>query len=76
MDEVHTYYTIEVLITNRLGIPGSSWVEYRGENVGYDWWNSLPTRFVSEDEAVNTISKSEDYRNCDWRITKLQSYTK
>ena len=44
MDEVHTYYTIEVLITNRLGIPGSSWVEYRGEGIHYDWLNYSPIR--------------------------------
>lgn len=39
MDETQTYYTIEMLITNRLGIHGSSLVEYRGENICYDWWN-------------------------------------
>lgn len=75
MDEVQTYYTIEILITNRLGIPGSSWVEYRGEGVSYDWWNYSPIRFKSEDEAVHAICKSalfksEDYKYCDWRITK------
>lgn len=77
MDEVQTYYTIEILITDRLGIPGSSWVEYRGEGIGYDWWNYSPIRFKSEDEAVHAINKSEDYRNCDWGGSqKLQSYTK
>ena len=39
MDETQTYYTIEILITNRLRIHGSSFVEYRGENICYDWWN-------------------------------------
>ena len=52
MDEIQTYYTIEILITNRLGIPGSSLVEYRGENIRYDLWNYSPIRFKSEDEAV------------------------
>ena len=37
MDETQTYYTIEALITNRLGIPGASWVEYLYEVVCYDW---------------------------------------
>ena len=58
MDEIQTYYTIEMLITNRLGIPGSSCVEYRGENICYDWWNYSPIRFKSEDEAVCAINKS------------------
>ena len=39
MDEIQTYYTIEILITNRLGITDDSWIEYRGEGIGYDWWN-------------------------------------
>ena len=65
MDEVQTYYTIEIL-----SIPCQSWIEYRGEGVGYDWWNSSPVRFSSEEEAVNAINKSEDYKDCDWRITK------
>ena len=65
IDEVQTYYTIELLCN-----PGQYWIEYRGENVGYDWWNSSPIRFKSEDEVVNAINRSEDYKNCDWRITK------
>lgn len=69
MDEVQTYYTIEILITNRLSMPGSSLVEYRGEGICYDWWNYSSIKFKSEDEAVGAI-KSEDYRNCYWRITK------
>ena len=69
-NEVQTYYTIEILITDNLGIPGPSYVEYRGEGVGYDWWNYSPVRFSSEDEAVNAINKSENYKDCDWRITK------
>ena len=47
MDEIQTYYTIEILITNRLGIPGSSLVEYRGENIRYDLWNYSPIRLTS-----------------------------
>ena len=70
MDEIQTYYTIEILVTNRLGIHGSSWVEYLGEGVGRDWWNYSPVRFSSEEEAINAINKSEDYKDCDWRITK------
>lgn len=70
MDEVQTYYTIEMLITNRLGILGSSQVEYRGEGVGYDLLNYSHIRFKSEDEAVCAINKSEDYKDCDWMITK------
>lgn len=67
MKEIQTYYTIELPHNS---INSTSWVEYRGENVGYDWWNSLPIRFVSEEEAVNTINKSENYKNCNWRIAK------
>ena len=70
IDEIQTYYTIEILITNRLGIPCSSWVEYRGENICYDWWDYSYIRFKSEDEAVCAINKSKDYKDCDWRITK------
>ena len=70
IDEIQTYYTIEILITNRFGIPGSSYVEYRGEGVGYDLLNYSYIRFKSEDEAVCAINKSEDYKDCDWRITK------
>lgn len=69
MEETQIYYTIEIL-TNKFGIQGKSWLEYRGENVGYDWWNYSPIRFKSEEEAVNAINKSEDYKNCDWRIIK------
>ena len=58
MDEIQTYYTIEMLITNRLGIPCSSCVEHRGENICYDWWNYSHIRFKSEDEAVCAINKS------------------
>lgn len=57
-------------MTDNLGMPGSSLVEYRGEGIGYDWWNYSPIRFTSEDEAVYTINRSEDYRNYDWMITK------
>ena len=70
MDEIQTYYTIEILITNRFGIHCSSWVEYRGEGVGYDWWNYSPVRSSSEEDAVNAINKSEDYKDCDCRIIK------
>ena len=70
MNEIQTYYTIEILITDGLGINNSSWVEYRGEDIGYDWWNYSPIRFKSEDEAVKAINKSEIYKDCDWRITK------
>ena len=53
-----------------MGVHGSSLVEYRGENIRYDLWNYSPIRFKSEDEAVCAINKSEDYKDCDWRITK------
>jgi len=65
--EVHCYYTIELPYNS---INSTSWIEYRGENIGYDWWNSSPVRFLSEEEAVNAISNSESYKNCDLRIVK------
>ena len=63
MDEIQTYYTIEILITNRFGIHGASWVEHLYEGVCYDWWNYSSIRFKSEDEAVCAINKSEDYKD-------------
>ena len=71
MDEVQTYYTIEIL-----GIPGPSWIEYHCKNVGYDWWNHSPIKFKSEEEAVCAINQSEDYRSFDLMVTKPQLCTK
>lgn len=76
MDEVQTHYTIEILMTSPLGVTGSSLIEYRGENVGYDWWNYSPIKFKSEEEAVCAINQNEDYRSFDWMVTKPQLYTK
>jgi len=56
------YYTIETL--------HSDWVVYRGEHVGYDWWNHSPIRFSSEEDAIKAISESEDYKDCSWRIVR------
>lgn len=67
MNETQTYYTVEVPYNS---INSTSWIEYRGENIGYDWWNSSPIRFLSEEEAMKAINESNDYKNCDWRVVK------
>lgn len=65
--ETHCHYTVEVPynIANT-----SAWDVYRGENIGYDWWNHPPMLFNTEEEAIKAINESEDYKNCDWRIIK------
>jgi hypothetical protein len=67
MVETKTYYTVELPYNS---INSSSWVEYRGEGIGYDWWNSSPIRFNSEKDAIKAISASNDYKDCNWRITR------
>lgn len=63
----YCYYTVEIPFNE---INSSTWIEYRGEHIGYDWWNTSPMRFNSEEDAVKAISESDDYKNCNWRIVK------
>ena len=46
------------------------WIEYRGDDVGYDWWNSSPKVFLSEDEALDTIANSEYLKHSGWQLCK------
>ena len=64
----HYYYTVEILC--RMLNNTSTWDVYRGEDIGYDWWNYSPMLFNTEVEAIKAINESEDYKNCDWRIIK------
>lgn len=66
MLEAKTYYTIEIPISS---INGSTWIEYRGERMYADWWNSSPMIFESEDAAIKAINES-DYRDCSWRVVR------
>ena len=61
------YYTVE-LPFNSLKYNG--WIEYRGEDIGYDWWNCSPIRFSSAEEAILCIKASKDYSHSKWRIIK------
>lgn len=63
----YCYYTVEIPFN---AINSSAWTEYRGEGIGYDWWNISPMRFNSEEDAVKAINESDDYKNCDWRVVK------
>lgn len=67
MLEAKTFYTIELPFSS---INGSTWIEYRGEYMYDDWWNSSPVRFESEDAAIKAINESENYRDCSWRIVR------
>lgn len=51
VDVVH--YTILITFVTA---SSSDWIEYRGDDVGYDWWNSSPKIFSSEKEALNAIA--------------------
>lgn len=61
------YYTIEVPFNS---ITYNGWIEYRGENIGYDWWNSSPVKFQSLDDALNYIKSSENFKDDKWQIVK------
>ncbi len=61
------HYTVEIPYST---VSGSMWGEYRGEHIGYDWWNHSPMLFNSEEDAIKAISESDDYKNCSWRIVK------
>jgi len=63
----YCYYTVEVPFN---AINSSTWTEYRGEHIGYDWWNISPMRFNSEADAIKAINESDDYKNCNWRIVR------
>lgn len=66
--ETHYYYTVEILCS--MLDDTFTWDVYRGEDVGYDWWNYSPMLFNTEAEAIKAINESDDYKNCDWRIVK------
>lgn len=61
------YYTIEVPFNS---ITYNGWIEYRGENIGYDWWNSSPIIFQSYEDALNYIKSSENFKYSKWQIVK------
>jgi hypothetical protein len=61
------YYTIEVPFNS---ITYNGWIEYRGENIGYDWWNSSPVKFQSLEDALNCIKSSENFKDGKWQIVK------
>jgi len=48
----------------------SDWIEYRGDDVGYDWWNSSPKIFSSEKEALNAIANSKYLSHNKWQLCK------
>ncbi len=48
----------------------SDWIEYRGDDVGYDWWNSSPKVFLSEEEALKTIANSNYLKQNRWQLIK------
>lgn len=61
------YYTIELPFNS---LNSNSWIEYRGDGIGYDWWNYSPIRFNSLEEAILGIKASKDYSHLKWRIIK------
>ena len=61
------YYTIEVPFNS---ITYNGWIEYRGENIGYDWWNSSQVKFQYLDDALNYIKSSENFKYSKWQIVK------
>lgn len=65
--EIHCYYTVELPYN---AANTDVWDSYRGEDIGYDWWNYPPMRFNTETEAIKAINESDNYKNCDWRIVK------
>jgi len=65
--KTHYYYTVEIPY-NAANV--KAWDAYRGEHIGYDWWNHSPMLFNTEAEAIKAINESEDYKNCDWRIVR------
>jgi hypothetical protein len=66
--KTHYHYIVEVPY-NKLG--SELFIEYRGEGLGYDWWNSSPMMFNSAEDAESVIRASDDYKNCKWRIVKV-----
>ena len=65
MDKV--YYTIELPFNS---LNSNSWIEYRGDGIGYDWWNYSPIKFNSLEEAILGIKASKDYSHLKWQIIK------
>jgi hypothetical protein len=62
-----SHYTILIPHTT---ISSFSWIEYRGDDVGYDWWNSSPKVFTSEEEALKTIANSNYLKQSKWKLVK------
>jgi hypothetical protein len=70
------YYTVEVPYTvAATPIDKEYWVLFAGENTGIsDWWNDLPRRYSSYDEAIKAIESSDNFRDRKWRIVKTTVY--
>ena len=68
--ETKSYYMVELPYSAMFKTHSSVWIKYRGEDIGYDWWNYMPVQFESKDEAVKAISESKIYKDCDWRVVK------
>lgn len=51
-------------------ISSSGWIEYRDDDIGYDWWNSSPKVFLSEEEALKTIANSNCLNHNRWQLIK------
>ena len=64
----HTFFIIEVKGTT---INGEFWAPYGGSCWWeWDWWNTPPKKFESEESAMNAIKSDGNFTECQWRIVK------